>query len=142
MATVNAMIGRMKALDVKAVSFNSVVETKETITEIQKEQMYQGFNGSGKKIGRYRSYKYARAKNSMNPLPGLGVPDLKLTGAFYSGFKTEVTPETFKTTSTDPKNDELTAKYDPFGLDKESKAEYAVKLKPVLVKNVKEKLMI
>lgn len=142
MTTVNDMISRLKTLDVKQVSYQSVVETKETITEIQKEQMYQGFNGEGKKIGRYRSLKYARAKNEMNPLPGLGVPDLKLTGSFYAGFKTEVTPETFSTSSTDEKNDELTAKYDPFGLDKESKSDYAEKLRPVLVKNVREKLLI
>ena len=136
------MIKRMNALNVQEVSFNSVVETKEIITEIQREQMFQGLNGQGKKIGRYRNNKYARAKNEMNPLPGLGIPDLKLTGAFYAGFKTDVTPETFSTSSIDKKNAALTEKYDPFGLDKESKSEYAGKLRPVFVKNVKEKLML
>jgi hypothetical protein len=82
------------------------------------------------------------AKNSMNPLPGLGVPDLKLTGAFYRGFQTKVTPEAFSTSSTDEKNDALTAKYDPFGLDQESKSEYIEKLRPVFVKNVKGKLKL
>jgi hypothetical protein len=142
MATVNDMIKRMQSLNVKEVSYESVVETKETITEIQKDQMYHGLDGQGKKIRRYRSVKYARAKNEMNPLPGLGTPDLKLTGAFYRYFQTKVTPEAFSTSSTDEKNDALTAKYDPFGLDKESKSEYAGKLRPVLVKNVKEKLML
>lgn len=142
MSTINELRSRLTALNVKEVSYESVVETKELITEIQREQMFQGLNAEGKKIGRYRSNKYARAKNEMNPLPGLGIPDLKLTGAFYRGFETKVTPEIFSTSSTDEKNDELTAKYDPFGLDKDSKSEYTEKLRPVLVKNVKEKLKL
>lgn len=136
------MIKRLSSLDVKNEAFIAVSETKDEITKIQKEQMYQGLNAEGEKIGRYRNNKYARVKNEMNPLPGLGVPDLKLTGAFYTGFKTEVTPEVFKTSSTDSKNDELTAKYDPFGLNKDSKSEYAQKLKPVLVRNIKQKLKV
>lgn len=142
MTTVNDMIRRVSSLDIKNEAFIAVTETKDEITEIQKEQMFHGLNAEGKRIGRYRSIKYARAKNEMNPLPGLGIPDLKLTGAFYAGFKTEVTPEVFKTFSLDAKNEALTEKYDPFGLDAESKSEYAGKLKPVLVKNVKEKLKV
>lgn len=142
LTTANDMIKRFSSLDIKNESFNAVSETKETITEIQKEQMFHGLNAEGKRIGRYRNSKYARAKNDMNPLPGLGVPDLKLRGGFYAGFKTEVEPEVFRSFSTDEKNDELTAKYDPFGLNKESKSEYAEKLKPVLVKNIRQKLMV
>lgn len=142
MSTINQLRSRLTALNVKEVGYQSVEETKEVIAEIQREQMFQGLNAEGKKIGRYRNNKYARAKNEMNPLPGLGIPDLKLTGAFYRGFETKVTPETFSTSSTDEKNDELTAKYDPFGLNKESKVDYAEKLRPVFVKNVKEKLKL
>lgn len=142
MTTVDDMIGRIRTLNVKEVSYESVVESKDEITDIQREQMYKGLNAEGKKIGRYRNAKYARVKNEMNPLPGIGIPDLKLTGAFYSGFTTDVTPESFSTFSTDEKNSELIVKYDPFGLDKESESEYADKLRPVLVKNVKEKLKL
>ena len=142
MATVNQLRSKLTALNVKDVSFHSVEETKEVIAEVQKEQMFQGLNAKGKKIGRYRSNKYARAKNEMNPLPGLGIPDLKLTGAFYAKVETEVTQEAFRSFSTDEKNDELTSKYDPFGLNKESKSEYAGKLRPVFIKNVKEELRL
>ena len=142
MATVNQLRSRLTALNVKDVSFRSVEETKEVITEIQRQQMFQGLNAEGKKIGRYRSNKYARVKNEMNPLPGLGIPDLKLTGAFYAKMETDVTPEVFKSFSTDEKNAELTAKYDPFGLNKESKSKYAGKLRPVFIKNVKENLKL
>lgn len=140
--TVNQFRSKLAAVNVGEVSFESVNETRETIAEIQKGQMYKGLNGEGKKIGRYRSNKYARAKSSMNPLPGLGIPDLKLTGAFYAGMITKVDPETFVTTSTDSKNEALTQKYDPFGLDAQSKIEYAEKLRPVLVKNAKLKLQL
>lgn len=143
MATVNDMIRRMKSLSVKDVSYKSVVDTKETVTDIQKEQMSHGLDAEGNKIApKYRRMRYALAKFAVNPLAGLGVPDLRLTGAFYAGFQTKVTPETFATISTDEKNDVLIKKYDPFGLDPESKAEYAGKLKPVLVKNIKEKLKL
>lgn len=142
MTTVNDMIARMKSLKIKDVGYQAVTETKEKITDIQREQMFKGLDADGNKIRRYRNNKYAIAKNAMNPLPGLGVPDLKLTGAFYRGFITDVTPEIFSTRSTDIKNDELTAKYNPFGLNVESKTDYSDKLRPVFVKNVKEKLQI
>lgn len=142
MTTINQLRGRLKSLNVKDESFHAVEETKNSITSIQKDQMFHGLNAAGERIGRYRNNKYARVKNEFNPLPGLGVPDLKLTGAFYAGFKTEVTPEVFKTTSMDPKNEELTAKYDPFGLNNESKAEYVNELRPVFIKKVREKLQL
>lgn len=142
MITVNNLLGRLKTVDVKDISFQSVSETKEVITDIQREQMFQGLNSKGNQIGSYASYDYAVEKNDMNPLPGFGIPDLKLTGAFYAGFGTEVTPEEFSTSSSDEKNADLTAKYNPFGLNKLSKTDYADKLRPVLVKNVRNKLSL
>lgn len=138
--TINKFISNITSLDVKELSFISVSETKDYITDIQRDQMFKGLNAEGNRIGRYRNNKYARAKFSMNPIPGLGIPDLKLTGAFYAGFKTIVTQDIFSTSSIDSKNEALTQKYDPFGLDTDSKVEYAIKLRPVFIKNIKEKL--
>lgn len=138
MTTVNSFKSRVQSLDIGLVAYQSVDETKDLITGIQRQQMFHGLNAKGEKIGRYRNSKYARVKNEMNPLPGVGIPDLKVTGAFYGGFKTVVTPQVFITTSSDGKNAELTEKYDPFGLNMESKSEYSKELKPIFVKNVKQ----
>lgn len=142
MTTINDIRKRLSAVSIKDESFKSVSDTKSSITDIQKEQLSKGLNAEGKKLRRYRSRKYAVAKNAINPLPGLGNPDLRLTGSFYAGFKTVVTPETFATTSSDSKNEALTQKYDPFGLNKESKVEYVKDLRPVFVKKVREKLRL
>ncbi len=77
-------------------------------------------NAKGEKIGKYRSSKYARVKNEMNPLAGLGNVDLKLTGAFHAGIKVTVNAETFTTESIDKKGPDLKAKYgEVFGLDED-----------------------
>lgn len=137
MATVNQMIKRISAINVGVEAYKSVRETKEVIGDVQKEQMQKGFRQDGKKIGRYASKKYASAKFGQNSRAGLGFVDLKLTGAFYSGFITTVTPEAFKTFSLDDKNGKLTVKYNPFGLNEESKKDYSVKLRPVFITSIK-----
>ena len=53
----------------------------------------------------------------MNPLPGLGTPDLKVTGAFYSGIRVDYNSGVLTTKSSDEKADELEKKYqDIYGL--------------------------
>lgn len=141
MSTALQLRERIRAMDIDVISQNSLEETKDDIVKKQKEQLLQGLNAKGEKIGRYRSNKYARAKNQMNPLAGLGVPDLKLTGAFHSGINIQVNTETFKTESTDSKGPELEAKYgkEILGLNEESKDEYVKEsLRPEFIKRVRQ----
>ena len=148
MATINQLRSRLTALNVKDVSYHSVEETKEVIEEIQREQMYSGFLSTGLQTsplhGRYPGYAdytiaVKRAKGQV-----FDRVTLKDEGQFYAGIKTSVTAESFKTISTDIKSLSLTSYYgeDIFGLNKESKSEYAGKLRPVFIKNVKEKLKL
>lgn len=143
MVTINDIRKRLTAAVIKTEASKSVEATKEIIVIRQQEQMLQGLNAKGEKIGRYRNNKYARYKNEINPLPGLGVPDLKLKGGFFSGMQTNVTLETFTTDSVDEKSPQLKAKYgDIFGLTDNSKTEYIQQLRPVFVERMKQKLRL
>lgn len=140
MATINQLQVKIKAVKVAEISQQSIEETKEAIVERQKDQLLHGLNAEGQPIGEYKNPLYAEVKNRMNPLPGEGVPDLKLTGAFYSGINVQVTPDTFKTESTDNKAPDLEKKYGEqiLGLDKENKSAYMQDdLKPVFVRNIR-----
>ena len=88
--------------------------------------MHKGLNADGDPIGQYQSEIYAEMKHSMNPLPGFGVPDLKLTGAFYRATSVSVGSQTLKIDSSDSKSTELQAKYgkEIFGLNGVYKREY------------------
>lgn len=142
MATINIIRARISSLSIKDESYKAVLETKQDITNIQKEQLLHGLDAGGNKLRKYRGRKYALAKAFMNPLPGFGNPDLNLTGSFYAGFETVVNPISFATHSADPKNEFLVKKYDPFGLNIDSKNEYIKELRPVFIKNVRQKLQL
>lgn len=88
------------------------------------KQLFEGINSLGQKLKpSYRNERYKRAKNSVNPLPGLGTPDLKLTGGFYKDFYLIARDDgTFTTFSSNEKADKLKSKYGDsiFGLTKEN----------------------
>lgn len=102
-------------------------QAKRIIAEIQdkiidlntKDQLFKGLDSKGQKLSpKYASVRYKRAKNSSNPLPGIGTPDLKLTGKFYSNFYLTANKGVFDIFSSDEKSDKLASKYgeDIFGL--------------------------
>lgn len=139
MATLLQLYNRIQRVKEDEVIEETMDQSSPVITEKQREQMLTGVNSEGKKIGKYRSPAYARKKNAMNPLPGLGVPDLRLTGQFYKGIYTEIRGDKIITDSTDEKTQDLADKYGEniFGLNKDKKAEAVEKIKPVLVQNMK-----
>lgn len=97
-----------------------IAELQDKIVELNtKDQLFKGLDAKGQKLSpKYSRVRYARAKNSANPLPGLGTPDLKLTGKFYSDFFVTAKNGEFELFSSDDKADGLEAKYgeDIFGL--------------------------
>jgi hypothetical protein len=88
--------------------------------------MHKGLNAHGEPLGQYQNEVYAEMKHSMNPLPGFGVPDLRLTGAFYRATSVTVSGQSVITNSSDSKSAELQAKYgkEIFGLNGVYKREY------------------
>lgn len=88
-----------------------MADTAPEYVKDQKDQLYAGFNSLGRRLISYRSVKYATMKNSMNPVPGYGNPDLKLTGAFYDAIRADIDEEGFLVYSTDDKSNSLEDKY-------------------------------
>ncbi len=126
MGTIIGLKRKIEAMDVDRIAVSAVSNTTEEMANIQAEQMMHGLDSKGQPIGQYRSPIYAEVKNRMNPLPGFGVPDLKLTGAFYRGIVAKVSGDVVVTDSTDSKSADLQKKYgaDVFGLDTQYKGEY------------------
>lgn len=100
MSTVREMIRRLDDLNLDEVVHESLGETADDLLEANKEQMYAGSTNEDQPISpAYKDPYYARKKNQMNAAPGLGVPDLKLTGAFYDGTQAEVNEDAITLTS-------------------------------------------
>ena len=106
--------------DLNTQALKIIAESEETILELNKGSLFQGLDAKGQKIKpKYSRVRYARAKNQSNPLPGIGTPDLKLTGGFYSNFYLTAKNGVFDIFSSDEKTDKLKSKYgeDIFGLN-------------------------
>lgn len=82
-SAINSIDVTLRSLDDQALRI--VAEIQDKITDLNKDQLMQGLDGTGQKLKpKYSRVRYARAKNSVNPLPGYGTPDLKLTGKYYT----------------------------------------------------------
>lgn len=126
MLTIGKLLDRVIRLDTDRISFESLDDTSDKIAEANTRQLESGTDATGGKVGLYRSEVYAEMKNRMNPKPGFGVVDLRLTGSFYSRMVTNVVGENVITESTDEKAPELEKKYgsEIYGLNSTFKAEY------------------
>lgn len=145
MATIKGLFNKVSALDIDKVTRDAMEETKDFIAQENVEQMNKGINAEDVKIGRYRNPVYAELKNLQNPLPGYGVPDLRLTGAFYQGIRTEISGDKVITTSNDPKTEKLIKQYGPkiFGLSDPYKREFLNDhLRPTFSEKIKEAIGI
>jgi hypothetical protein len=145
MTTILSMIKRVQSFDVTKAAAEAMEEAAPLLTDRQKDQLLEGKNAKGQKIGRYRNPAYARMKAAMNPVPGLGVPDLKLTGDFWKGIYVDIRGDRVIIDSVDEKTQDLVDKYSEaiFGLNKNTKAEFVREdLRPVFIKTVREKLKL
>jgi hypothetical protein len=125
MTTVLDVLDRLVRVDVAKESADSIEATKGKIIELQQDQLKYGLTSKGRQIGKYKDPRYARKKNAMNPLPGLGYMDWKLTGELYREIVVKVFQGSYFITSTDDKFKSLVQRFgDPMGLDQISKPEY------------------
>ena len=123
--TLEGLYEKIQKLDTVKVGEEAFDKTAGKIVDYQKEQMLQGINAKGTRIGKYKNKAYAKKKNQMNPLPGLGNVDLKLTGSFQSKIKIAVDKDKFRIESGDSKNQMLQQHYSSiFGLSDPFKADY------------------
>lgn len=142
MATTRDIIERLQGLNLQELLTESIEETAAQYVDLNTAQMYQGKDGDGQSIApQYGSESYANEKNQMNPTPGYGIPDLRLSGAFYRGYKVRVEGQDLVKDSDVPYADELFNKYgNAIGqLDEVNHEEYVEQeLAPVLYDKVRE----
>jgi hypothetical protein len=146
MPTIRQITQAWQSADFDQVVRDSIVQTSYEITALNKTQLYNyGVGSDGVKLTPYKSPYYAKEKNNNNPRPGLGQPDLFVTGAFYNGIAVVVTDKTYITDSTDEKAPRLELLYGSkiYGLTDQNKSIYATEtLLPVLVENIKTAVAI
>lgn len=115
-----------KAINLQQLAADIIEEHRDEIVMLNQRQLYtKSETQKGAKLDPYRSTVYAEYKYAMNPLAGLGRPDLSLTGDFYKAFYVKVTKTTFEVDSRDKKAGHLKEKYgdEIFGLSDDSLAE-------------------
>jgi hypothetical protein len=127
--TPEELYNKLKSVDLRAAVPEIIRQTSFEIEALNKSQLYNyGVDSDGQKLKpAYSGGYYAKEKNYMNRRPGLGKPDLFLTGAFYKGFTVTVTPSAFEVDSTDSKSSSLINQYGEkiFGLTKDNMKVYA-----------------
>lgn len=135
MQTIVSLNRKIQQLNIDKVINHAVENTLPDLIEINKDQLLHGMDKNGEKITpKYKRNKYARVKNEMNPLAGIGTPDLKVKGDYYKGLTAKLEGGTIVETSTDFKAEFLEPKYDDIhGLGGEYKKRYQDKnLRPAI----------
>lgn len=142
MTTINKIRNRIASLDIADEAATAIDQSRNVIINEQKDQLLHGLRADGTKIGKYKNRAYALKKAAMNPLPGVGFMDWKLTGELHSDIFIDVRPETFVIDSVDSKTGGLIDRFgDPFGLTLESrKTVINTRLRLDFVRNIKAKL--
>lgn len=115
---------------------DAVEREKDSLEEIQANQMQLGKNSEGSNIGKLRSPAYSqRKKNRGGRAPFMAV-DLKATGAFQRKITAKVAHSGIHLDSTDGKTNELEEKYNRngkiFGYNEESKEVFSKVFAPVI----------
>jgi hypothetical protein len=129
MGTIAQLQANINQLDLGKIAMIVVEDFRETIVDINKEQLQHGKRKDSSYLPHeYASDYYANMKHRMNPKPPYGIPDLKATGAFYDGFKLKILSKgEFDIYSTDGKSEMLRGRYggqtskDIFGLNSEGR---------------------
>lgn len=114
----------IEATNLDAIAGEVVEDNKDNILQLNRDQLMSGFDSNGEKMEpQYASRDYALKKNKMNALPGLGTPDLYLTGKFQSSLQLQVMGKDVKFSDTDDKAKYLEVNYGPdniYGLSEDS----------------------
>lgn len=128
MSTILNMLNKVKSVNLRDQVPVIIEDTKETAIDLNRLQLYSMSQDKNEmSLLMYRSPSYATYKNQRNPKPGLGHPDLFLTGSFQGKMFMTVEKETFNISSKDSKTFDLVKQYgdDIFGLSLKSKQIYA-----------------
>ena len=135
MSKIDDYISKLNKIDEAFIEqgiLDIIIKHGNLLIDLNQGQLQQGVNSKGRQLKGYQSNAYAKFKNQLNSLPGLGTPDLKLTGAFYSGWYIQEDSFPITMNSSDVKTQELIEKYgkEIFGLDKDSLVTLREAVKP------------
>jgi hypothetical protein len=124
--------------NIESIAEESVGQASPSFVEAQKDQLFQGSNSTGGSFRRYKNPDYAKEKNLMNPLPGLGNPDLKLNGDLYAAIYVTVQNGVLTVGSKDQKAQMLEASYkNIFGLNPQEMEDFLYgKVRPIYHQNI------
>lgn len=120
MASWKQILERLNSVDVEAETKTIVEDNPQPIAQLVQSQLIKGEDGNGKKLRKYKNNAYARKKHAMNPLAGLGVPDLRLTGDTYNAMGVDTDETRYSIVSLTPQFNYTilgTARMKPFGED-------------------------
>ena len=126
--TADDMLEIFQKVDVDGAAAQAVNDSGETFAKLNRRQLFAGTTPDGDRLTPdYKSKYYANKKNKMNPKPGLGTPDLRVTGDFQDQF--EVTADTEEIDITSPveyaaRLTELYGDAQIYGLNDENTQEY------------------
>lgn len=139
MTTVTDLQQRLKKLDIHFEAEEAMNNTADDILSKQKDQLLHGVRADGSMIGKYKSQVYAAKKHAMNPLPGFGNMDWKLTGDLHKALFVDVRRDIFVIDSADSKTGSLIQRFgDPMGLTKQSQSDYMEqRLQPQFMQQVR-----
>lgn len=127
--TIQGLLDKVKTVNLREEVPVIIKRTSAELILFNQLQLYtKGQDSLGSKLAPYKSIAYAHKKEAMNPQPGYGNPDGKLTGEFYQGFYVEADQKVFGVDSKDGKSDKLKKQYGDtiFGLDQENKKKYSL----------------
>ena len=119
--TVQEYNKKLKSINKPKLKREAVKKAEPEIVNLNRLQLEKGLTIDETKITpKYRNPVYATFKNSMNPRPGFGTPDLKLSGAFHDSLKVLFGNGSFKIKGFTDYAEKLEAKYKGiYGLTKE-----------------------
>lgn len=146
MATIKAILRKYTTVksgmnDIIRESFES---TKNELADFNRDQLNEGFDSQGNRLKKYRNKSYAIKKNSINPLPGLGNPDLRLTGSFHKSIFIEVVSDRIKFFASDKKAKMLEQRYGLdliYGHNLKTRDHFVLKvLRPAFIRLIKDKI--
>lgn len=103
MATVRALQKKLRKVNVLYETIEAAKKNTKEMVMLNLSQLFVGQNNMGDSFKKYKWKEYAEQKNQQNPRPGLGYPDLKLSGAFYKSFRAEVSSGGVNIFATDKK---------------------------------------
>lgn len=153
MNKIEQQMDKFSSLDFDKIFKDSVLETKDVLLRIIRDQMLSGKASDGSELGRYAWLEYAEFKRQFTHggSAPFGIYDLSLTGEFhgsmYIGFDLN---SNILIDATDDKTSYLTGlvgRYHGgdgsqlvFGMMDESLSEYRATIYPVLMRKIREHL--